>query len=187
MISATPQRYRISPYLFSLSVFGLICMIVCCCLFVYFVFWPLREQNLYDTVCEYLPCILFMFSILGLYFAGCILESYCLWGTYQLSKSEIILRAPLRKSIRLAYADIKYIGIDYCIVNGQYQFWIYASSVHIPIKCCGKINKLPISADTIRVQYMDHTFSTLLTILPPELKKELEKGKTVLRTYWNKT
>lgn len=183
MISGDAKKYIVSPYLFSLSMIGMMGMIVCFVLTLFFVAEPFDSENVETGLKTLLPCVLLMLCTLVLYCSGCIADGFSFWGTYQFTQSAVILRAPLRKKICIAYDDLQFAGIDYGMINGKYQFWIYASTAPIPTKYWGRINKLPITASTIRVQYSCEAYNLFSASLPLKLKKELEKGKTVINTY----
>lgn len=181
MKSGNPKKYKVSPYLFSLSMTGLIGFLLCIGLIIYFQFASWAGQDLEAFLRERYLSYLFIVGICAAYLIGCILDGYCFWGTFEFIGTGIILRAPFRKKIRLLYDDVKQIGIDYGVVNGSRQFWIYVSTVEIDNKYWGKMIKLPFSKTTVRVQYSPSVLAAFLADLPQQLKKELQKGESILR------
>ena len=74
-------------------------------------------------------------------------------------------------------------GIDFGIVSGSRQYWIYFSEEIIPAKYVHKIHKLPVSRKCMRIQYSDARFQELLDMLSERQRKDLIKARTILRVY----
>ncbi len=168
---------RVSPYTYALGVFGSIMLLGICGLCFYLLDqWAEREmwERAVFAVC--------MLSPAPIYFVGCVMEAYLFWGKYRLEQDAVVLSAFLRKEIRMAYADIKYIGAGYVVVNGGYQFWIYISKQPVDISCLkGRINKLPMSAETIKIQYRPEVVKELMCVLPPDLREKLEESEKTIQ------
>ncbi len=175
------KKYRISPYLFTLFLIGGIGLLLCYGLTFYFLFPSFQGNSVKQILQDWMPLFLFVLLNLIVLLWGYWLESYPLMGYYYLTKNGITVSAPLRKRITIRFEEIKYIGIDYCVVNGKPQFWIYASKCPIPRETWGHIQKLQFSASTIRVQYSQEAYTLFIEAIPNPLKVELKKGESVLR------
>ena len=114
---------------------------------------------------------------------NCIVHSFWYFGLYRVTKTEVTFYAPLRKSIKIPYDSIRYIGIDFGVVAGSRQFWIYFSTEPIPAKYVHKIHSMPVNRKCMRVQYSDKRYQELLNVLPDKQKKELIKAATIVRVY----
>lgn len=168
---------RVSPYTYALGVVGSIMLLGVCGLCFYLLNqWAEREmwERAVFAVC--------MLSPMVIYFVVFVIEAYLFWGKYRLEQDAVVLRAFLRKEIRMAYADIRYIGSGYIVVNGGYQFWIYISKQPVDTSCLkGRVNKLPISEETIRIQYRPEVVKELMDVLPPDLREKLEESEKTIQ------
>ena len=112
-----------------------------------------------------------------------VIEGFYVMGSYKLTEDAIILYAPLRRRIKLAFADVKYIGVDYSLIRGKPEFWVYFSKVPIKQKYWNNIAKLRFTRSTVRILYTPERFAEFISILPPHLSKELQKGVSMLRKF----
>lgn len=169
-----PFRARpISTYLFSLSVLIFLLLSMPSA----WVCYLLRGTDDIYTFCTIMAVIMLI------YLTNCIIHSFWYLGLYKASEACISFYAPFRKSIYLPYDTIRYIGIDFGVVAGSHQFWIYFSEEPIPAKYIHKIHKLPVNRKCMRIQYSDARFQELLMVLSERQKKELIKAATILRMY----
>lgn len=165
--------HPISPYLFSLSIIIILLLVLPSA----WVCYLLRGTNDVYTFC------IIMAVLILIYLINCFIHSFWYLGLYQLKDVGISFYAPLRKSIHLPYDSIRYIGIDFGVVSGSRQFWIYFSMEPIPAKYVRKIHGMPVSQKCMRIQYSDKRFQELLNVLPNKQKKELIKAASILRVY----
>lgn len=166
-------------------VVGVICFVICYAIMVYFILGPSDNSNVHYSMNEVAFLIVFGFFVIGGLLAGIYMECYSLLGCYFLYADKITIVAPLRKRITLYYNEIKSIGIDYSVINGQPQFWVYMSKGEIPKKYWNSITKLPFTSETIRVQYSQNLFDSLIHMLPKKVAKELQKADTVIQRVQN--
>lgn len=163
----------ISTYLFSLSIMTFLLLSLPSA----WVCYLLRGTDDVFTFCSIMAVIMLVYLI------NCIIHSFWYLGLYRLKDRGISFYAPLRKSIHVPYDSIRYIGIDFGIVSGSRQFWIYFSTDPIPAKYVHKIHGMPVNRKCMRVQYSDKRYQELLNVLPDKQKKELIKAATILRVY----
>ena len=176
MSSNSNHRFRIHPisaYLFSLFVMATIMMTAGSAWTCYLC------RTTPDAWKIYLFVVL---NFLG-YLIICIVNSFWYFGLYRVNDTGISFYAPFRRSIHIQYHDIAYIGIDFGVVSGSRQFWIYFSTEPIPAKYVHKIHGLPLNRKYMRVQYSDKRFEELLCVLPEKQKRALSKAATILRVY----
>ena len=138
------------------------------------------------------------------YFAGAILLSASLpfliisvafemYGKVYILDDCLELRALFHRRRRIYYSDIKYLGIDYRILNFTRQFWIYFREDDFPPE--GKNKHHPfrnyvftkridhIDMRNIRVQFNQRVFDDLVYYLPPKLSKKLSSCYSIIRLY----
>jgi len=167
------QLKPISLYLFALSTMVFLLIAVS-------MGWMCYEvRHIEDAYKVYI----FFICLISVYLINCFIHSFWYFGLYRLSNTGISFYAPFRKSINLPYSSIRYIGIDFGVVSGSRQFWIYFSTEPIPAKYVHKIHGMPVNRKCMRIQYSDKRFQELLNVLPDKQKKELIKAATILRVY----
>ena len=171
----------VSPYLFVLSSFCHIGLLFCVGLTIFFVFSQNETASIALFIKEWWAVFTFLL-ILYAAFVICIgMDAYTFCGVCYIDGDKISVRAPFRKKITLHYNKIQHIGIDYGIVNGSMQYWIYISTKAISKEYCHKINKLPFSPTSIRLQYSTNIYEMIIAGLPLHLKKSLEKGQPLVK------
>ena len=174
-MKSTKARIHLrDPYLFSLSMFA-ITMITCATYAGCFFFKHTYVEEDYLLIC-------FIWG--GLYVVCCsgfIIGGYLFLGIFQITATHIVLFAPFRRPICLQYEEITDIGIDFAVVNGSRQFWIYLSKDKLPVKFIHKLNHMPINKDQVKIQYTLRVCNELLKVLPPKLGKRLENSKAILQ------
>ena len=163
----------ISTYLFSLSIMIFLLLSLPSA----WVCYLLRGTDDVDTFCTIMAVIILVYLI------NCIIHSFWYLGLYRLNDGGISFYAPLRKSNHFPYDSIRYIGVDFGVVAGSRQFWIYFSTEPIPAKYVHKIHGMPVTRKCMRIQYSDKRFQELLNVLPDKQKKELIKAAIILRVY----
>jgi len=167
----TNRYFLLSPYLFFLTCFGSIGIVLCTCLSCSFILGT--GSNPVSLLLPALPVIVFL--TVG------ICNAHEFWGIVRISDCELTVIAPFRKPIVFLYEDIVDIGIDYGTLMVRDQFWIYIGKSTVPAQFCHRINRLPVNFEYIRIQYSPRTFSALREKLPKNTKKRLENSQTILK------
>lgn len=165
------QCFLLSPYLFSLTCFGLVGVVLCTCLSCYFILET--GSNPVSLLLPALPVIVFL--TVG------ICNAHEFWGIVRIADCELTVMAPFRKPFSFLYEDIADIGIDYGSLIVRDQFWIYIGKSTVPTQYCHRINRLPVNSEYIRIQYSPKVFSILCQKLPKNAKKRLENSQTILK------
>lgn len=163
--------FFLSPYLFSLTCFGLIGILALAAISCYFI--CATGSDLRSIIFVMLPVIV--------YLAVGVRNAHEFWGIVCVTDQKLIVMAPFRKPISFPYEDIADIGIDYGTLIVRDQFWIYIGKSTVPPQYCHRINRLPVNGEYIRIQYSSRVFSALRNKLPNRMKKRLENSQTILR------
>ena len=144
----TKRKARIwaNPYLFSLV---LCLMILMTAPLIYLLLPTFRgDPNGYD-----LPATL---ALLTPYVASYIcygVMSREIFGHIVFYDDKLVLKAPLRRSIKMNYADIEHIQIDYNVLTINKQFWVILGLEPMPEKYRHRVNALPVSEKILRIKY----------------------------------
>ena len=182
MKTCQSKKRHVYPYLALLSYILIVIMLG----FLLSVFWlcDVRPAD-FLSIRELPTAAVGYLCVVGLSWLTIIIVFYCeafiYLGRFCLKPDSIVLSSPLRRKICLRYDEINYAGIDYAIVNGQYQFWIYLSTCPIPERFWGKINKMHFTKNTVMVVYSQEVYKDFMKVLPENLQKLLEKGTSVVR------
>lgn len=113
---------------------------------------------------------------------------YEAFGYMEIQENAVLFRHPFRGRRKLLFSEIKYIGIDYGVISGgMKQFWIYFSKEPIPRKYLHNMNKMPLSKQTMRIQYRRKVFDALVYYLPKDLSKRLNANYSIIRLYKSET
>ncbi len=112
-----------------------------------------------------------------------ILSRYELFGTITIQSDGFLLRAPFRIPHKMAWNRIEYVGIDYGVVSGFRQFWIYFSMDPIPPKYIHWIHQWPMSYRMIRFQYNKDIFDLLIKNLPDQIGRKLNNSYSIIREF----
>ncbi len=113
----------------------------------------------------------------------CYLHRFEYLGIWKIKENGIFVTSFLGSRFNLSFEDIRYIGIEHCILSGTKQFWIYLSAHPIEKKYLQHINNMPIRSDCIRIQYSKAAYNDFLSVLPPNQKKQLTRACSVIRLY----
>lgn len=164
------KKFLVSSYLYSLSVLGFVGLILCIFLTVYFLAISCNEHisvffKSYSVVFIFLGCLV------AVYLLVCAKNAYEFWGAVEVTEEELILSAPLKRSLRFRYADIVDIGMDYGWVTVNRQYWIYVGKKQIPHTYCHRINRLPINQEFIRFQFSEDVFWQSIRVYPRGTKR----------------
>lgn len=188
--------HRISPYNYALSLGLIVSWILCLGLIAhifgslylehpeYFVPFSLEKDNVQSLI--FLLCVTIPYPFLLIPAA---FEAY---GKIVILDDRIELRALFRRRRRIYYSDIKYLGIDYRILNYTRQFWIYFRQDDFPPE---RVTRNPfrkyvftkridrIDMRNVRVQFNQNVFDDLVYYLPPKLSKQLNSCYSIIRLY----
>ena len=82
---------------------------------------------------------------------------------------------------RMYYTEINYIGLDYGVIHGTKQFWIYYSKDPLPMKYYHNAHRIKCSNTTMRSRYDEILFESLCLYLPKKHSKELRKHYSAVR------
>ena len=186
MTSVHAKRYRMSPYLFSLScVFGGLILFTWC-LMVKFCVDGTRGMDLAEAVGTGIFQGVLLISALVLILVGIFLRNgYEYFGTVEICSDRIIFRTLLHKPRVFCYNEIKEIGIDYGFLQfDQKQFWIYFSKVPVDRKYTHNILRLPFCDNTMRVQYRRELYDALReAIADGHIGKQLSRSYSVIQLH----
>ncbi len=174
------KKHIIYPYLFGMVVLFLILILTPS---VWLTFGSIKGLFNGEILKDELSLFLTLWSLIIIVFIVIIINGFYYLGSYKLTKDAIVLYAPLRRRIKIAFDDIKYIGLDYGLIQNKPEFWIYISKTPIQQKYWNKITKLPFSRSTVRILYTPDRFSEFLSFLPLDLSKDLQKGVSMLRKF----
>ena len=81
------------------------------------------------------------------------------------------------------YSDMHHIGVDYGILDGRKQFWMYFSKTPIPAMYYHRINRMKPSRSFMRVQYCKKTYERLVANTPPQISNQLRKCYSTIRLH----
>lgn len=101
----------------------------------------------------------------------------------EIQEEGLLFRSLFRGKRKLLFSEINYIGIDYGVLSGVKQFWIFFSKEKIPSKYIHNMNQMPLSKQTMRIQYSQRIFDALVYYLPKDLSKRLNAGYSIIRLY----
>lgn len=79
------------------------------------------------------------------------------------------------------YDDIHFIGIDYGVIQGQKEFWIFYSKEPIPFEYYHNMQRVKYTKKTMRSRFSEELFASLCYYLPNPLSKELARQYSVIR------
>ena len=186
MTTVHAKRYRMSPYLFSLSCvfWGLI--LFTWCLLVKFCVDGTRGMALAETAQTGIFQGVLLISALMLVLIVVFLRNgYEYFGTIEICADRVVFRTLLQKPRIFYYSDIKEIGIDYGTLQfDQKQFWIYFTKDPMDRKYTHNILRLPFSSESMRVQYSRELFDALLVAIPDGyIRKQLSRSHSVIQLH----
>lgn len=126
-----------------------------------------------------------MILLFSLYFL-LLLTLFCIryeWATIVEIQEDRLLFNALFTRRSFYYKDMHYIGVDYGVLQGSKQFWIYFSEKEIPMKYYHRITRLKFKKDCMRVQYYKKAYNKLVEHTPPEISKQLRKCYSTVLLY----
>ena len=126
--------------------------------------------------------------ILLVIYSVCIISVLFVSGNYNMGRiafleDQVVLKALLRKPIRLLYKDISYIQIDYSRINASKQFWVVLGCEPMPDKYIHQVHQMPISSKIIRCQYSRQLDDALCHYLSGDQYKAYCRAQTALQAY----
>ena len=100
----------------------------------------------------------------------------------RLHEDKIVLWAMFTRR-SYSYADMKYIGIDYSLIEGRPEFWIYFSTNPVPVEYTHKIAAYRINKGFLRILYTPKNYELLIRNTPPEISRLLRKCYSTVLAY----
>ena len=113
-------------------------------------------------------------------------NGYEYYGIARVKEDCVTLSAPFRKKYVFRYEDIVDIGIDYANNSGIRMWYLYISKDPLPMKYTHRMNRLPYSKRCIRISWDERLYDELCKVLPKDLRKSLERSKTIFHAYKEK-
>ena len=168
--------HLVAPHLFLLSALSII-LITFAAYAGCFLLKDAYVETDYWLICLIWVC-LYIFCCTMFFLGG-----FLYLGAFQIQDTQILLFTPLRKRICLEYDEISDIGIDFAVINGRRQFWIYLCKDRLSEQYVHKLQHMPINGNQIKLLYTPLIYNELLSALPQALKKRLENSKTILQVY----
>ena len=174
------DHFLVSPYLFALILTAMLLLGVATALFLWFVCGP---NPVVAAGWERAAAIALFLGLDAVFLIAVLLNDYEMLGWVTIDRDAIRLHAPFHRIITLLYTDAAYVGMDYCTLSVNKQFWIVLSKE--PILDCyrHRINRLKQSKDCIRIQYSSKVFEALSKVMPKPQYKQLQRCLTMLRTH----
>ena len=109
-------------------------------------------------------------------------EAYDWLSIVRLHEDKIVLWAMFTRQ-SYSYADMKYIGIDYSLIEGRPEFWIYFSTNPVPVEYTHKIAAYRINKGFLRILYTPKNYELLIRNTPPEISRQLRKCYSTVLAY----
>ena len=78
---------------------------------------------------------------------------------------------------------MKYIGIDYSLIEGRPEFWIYFSTNPVPVEYTHKIAAYRINKGFLCILYTPKNYELLIRNTPPEISRQLRKCYSTVLAY----
>ena len=170
------SRYLTNPYLFSLNLLAVIVVSVPYLYFISQIICSYEDWRVPAVLIGfYLPCILLSFF-----------NAYNYYGWITFYASHLVLRAPLRKPIRMRYDEIAYIQIDYNTLSVSRQFWVILGREPMPSQYVHQVHRMPFSENLIRIQYSRQLDQSLRHYLSGAQYKCYCRAHAALRAYQQK-
>lgn len=174
-MSNSIKKHRIHllyPYMFSLAILNL-ALEIGGWMIAYLIGRSVKDDSIFYIIGA---VVLFM---VGIY----IWNGYEFLGLWRIKEDGICFYSLLRRPRMLLYSQIRYIGIDFGILNGVRVFWIYFSELPIEEKYRNNIIRKPFKKNSMRISYNKKAFDELVKGLPADLSKRLERSYSVIRLY----
>lgn len=172
------KRFLGAPYMFTMVIGTTLSVLV---LFA-FVLTPMIKNG---TILERENIIGITAILIAPYFL-LLITFFCIryeWATIVEIQEDRLLFKALFTRRSFYYKDMHYIGVDYGVLQGSKQFWIYFSEKEIPMKYYHQINRLKFTKDCMRVQYYKKAYNKLVEHTPPEISKQLRKCYSTVLLY----
>lgn len=166
------KRFIAAPYMFVMVIgFMIACIGAYTCMLVAWWRYPGGKE-----------VIILLFSL----YLVLLITFFCIryeWATIVEIQEDRLLFKALFTRRSFYYKDMHYIGVDYGVLQGSKQFWIYFSEKEIPMKYYHQINRLKFTKDCMRVQYYKKAYNKLVEHTPPEISKQLRKCYSTVLLY----
>lgn len=170
-------RFLGTPYLFILIVLLLLgCLVAFSCLIV-----PMsldgtiaQTNTLIGLSVVVIPFLILLVVLFIIRFEWCCFV--------EIQKERLLFKAFLTQR-SFYYRDMKYVGIDYGVLGGEKQFWIYFSKNPVAMKYYHNITRLKFKKDCMRVQYSKKVYEKLIRNTPSEVSQKLRNCYSVILLY----
>lgn len=175
MISQKPKKHRflVYPYLLTMLVILMAVMIA----FGVIMLTSIR------IVGDRRFVIAWVMGLELLFFGTIICNSREWLGWYTITAESVTLHAPFRRALILHYTDVRYVGVGRNWLSVNYAYWLYLSCTPVPVEQLQDMRKFRLTKQGLRIAYSRKVFDTLLSCLPPEQARQLERSKSTLRTW----
>lgn len=178
------KRFLMSPYLFSLGLILVIAVVGVTIKVVDICFWELRTfppagGNILESGA--VKSLLFIILPWEFLLAFLLFRTYEVLGYMEIQEDRLLFGSLFRRKREIRYSEIAYIGIDYGVLSGHKQFWIFFSKEKVPQKYFHNINRMKLSSQTMRIQYSRKVFEALVFYLPKNLSKKLAASYSIIR------
>ena len=165
-------RFLVYPYLFTMLIILMVVMIA-------FAVWLLRAPIVGDR-----RFVIAFVSGLELLFFGTIICNSREWlGWYTLTAESVTLHAPFRRALTLRYDDVQFVGVGRNWLSVNYAYWLYLSRDPVPMEHLEDMRKFRLTKRALRIAYSQKTFDALISCLPEQHARQLDRSKTTLRTW----
>lgn len=105
------------------------------------------------------------------------------FSSFKIQENGLRFAAPFRRTIFISYEKMVEVGIDFGMLSGQREFWIYFATEPIPKEYRNRINRLKMSRDCLRIRFRQDVYNDLLHRTPKEISKQLSRSYSVIRAY----
>jgi len=170
------RRYSISPYMKKTASLMLVGLTIAILGLIWIAVEKGKDSYIFDAllspdaVATY--CLLIMYiGVISTY----IWNGFEYFGKLEITSDSLIFTAIFHPRIVFKYDEIRDLGIDYGHLPQGKQYWIYFSASRLDYKYCHRINRVPFSADCMRIEYRSDVYSALLNeITDKRIKKILQ-------------
>lgn len=125
---------------------------------------------------------IFFCSISLVIFCTIFINRYAMVSVVEIYEDRIDLCALLTRR-SYYFCDINHIGVDYWLMQGEPEFWIYFSKEPVPMKYYHKINTHLNTKTFCRILYIPKNYNLLIQNTPPEISRQIRKCYSTVLAY----
>lgn len=170
-----------------LSLVGTLSLMVVSCIMYFYGLWMEKTNGLPVDEMMQSDYALAFFFILTLALALLIIfvmMGYECFGIVEIYSDKLVFRAVFHKTRIFLLSEICDVGIDYGVISGIKQFWIYFSKEKVDSRYVHNILRLPYSCTTMRVQYSKKVYDALMQdICCDKIRNKLIKSQSIISFY----